>query len=73
MTGLFKMAVNDPAERYFGATTGKLQYYGKIGLTKTGGVSKVRVNIDLSRGFDTGCRKKIPNGWREYSIRSQRR
>ena len=38
MDGLFKMSVNDPAEIYFGAMTGQLQSYGKIGLTNSGGV-----------------------------------
>ena len=52
---LFKMAVNDPSERYFDAMIGQLQYYGKIILTNSGGVSQVRVNGDLSRVFDTGC------------------
>ena len=52
------MAVNYPTERYFSSITGQLQYYGKIGLTNYGGVSQVRVNGDLSRGFDTGCKKQ---------------
>ena len=56
--GLFKMAVNDTNERSFGAITGQLKSYGKIGLTNSGGVSQVRVNGDLSRVFDTGCKQK---------------
>ena len=56
--GVFKITVNDTVGRYFGAMTGQLQYYGKIGLTNTGGVIQVRVNGDLLRGFDTGCKIK---------------
>ena len=52
------MSVNDPDERYFGVIIGYLQYYGKIGLTNTGGIIQVRVNGDLLRGFDTGCKIK---------------
>ena len=37
----------------FGTMTCQLQYYGKIVLTKDGGVSQERVNIDLSCVFDT--------------------
>ena len=48
------MSVNDTAERSVVAMTGHLQFYGKIGLINTGGVSQVRVNGKLSRGFDTG-------------------
>ena len=58
VAGMFKMAVNDPAEIYIFAITGQLQYYGKIGPTNAGGISQVRVNYDLSRGFDTGCKNK---------------
>ena len=54
---LFKVAVNCSAERHFGTTIGQIQYYGKIGLTNDLGVSQVRLNSDLSRGFDTGCQK----------------
>ena len=50
---LFKMAVNNPAERCFGSMIGQIQSYGKIVLTNDGGVSQVRVNGDLLRGFDT--------------------
>ena len=35
-----------------------VSFYGEIGLTNAGGVSQVRVNGDLSRGFDTGCKNK---------------
>ena len=52
------MAVNDPYEIYFGAMTGHVQYYGKIGLKNSGGIIQVRVNGDLSCGFDTGCKNK---------------
>ena len=55
------MTVNDTNERSFGAMTGPLQYYGKIGLAGTGGVSQVRVKVHLSRGFDTD-RKKTGGG-----------
>ena len=58
MVGLFKMVVNDPSEGSFGAMTGQLQYYGKIGLTNNGGVSQVRLNGDFLHGFDTGCKNK---------------
>ena len=51
------MAVNDPAEISFGVVTVQIQPYGKIGLTNAGGVSQVRVNGDLWRGFDTSCKK----------------
>ena len=56
--GLFKMAVNDTNEISFGAMTGQIKSYGKIELTNSGGVSQVRVNGNLSRGFDTGCKNK---------------
>ena len=67
------MSVDDPDERYFGVIIGYLQYYGKIGLTNTGGVSHVRVNGNLSHRFDTSYKKTISNGWREYSTSSQKR
>ena len=69
--GLFKMAFKDPSEICFGAMTGQIQSYGKIGMTNAGSVGQIRVNCDLSRVFDTGWKSKIPNGWREYSISSQ--
>ena len=55
---MFKMAVNDSSGRYFGAMADQLQSYDKIGLTNAEGVSQVRVNGDLLRGFDTGCKNK---------------
>ena len=64
---MFKMSVNDTAERYFDAIKGHLQYYYQIGLTNAVGVSQAIVNGDLLRGFDTSY-KKIPNGSREYSM-----
>ena len=42
----------------FGSMTGELKSYGKIGLTNAVGFSQVRVNDDLLRGFDTGCKNK---------------
>ena len=36
--------------------------YGKIVLTNDVGVSQVRVNGDLLRGFDTGCKNKNHTG-----------
>ena len=56
-SGLFKTAINDPTERSYGAMTGWVKYGGKIRLTNAGGVSQVRVNSNLSRGFDTSCKK----------------
>ena len=53
------MAVNDPAERSFGALTGQLQCFGRIGLTNAAGVSQVRTNGDLSRGFEISSSKKV--------------
>ena len=41
---MLKMSVKNPAEIYFDAMTGQLQYHGKIGLTNAGDISKVRVN-----------------------------
>ena len=52
------MEVNNPTEISFGAMIGQLQSYDKIGLTNAEGVSQVRVNGDLLRGFDTGCKNK---------------
>ena len=52
------MAVNDPAERSFGALTGQLQSFGRISLTNAAGVSQVRTNGDLSRGFETSSSNK---------------
>ena len=51
------MSVNDTAERSVVAMTGHLQFYGKIGLINTGGVSQVRVNGDLLCVSDTSCKK----------------
>ena len=45
--GMFKFAVNDTSEISFGIMVGQLQSYGKIGLTNSGGISKVKVNGDL--------------------------
>ena len=58
VAGLNKMAVNDPAERSFGALTGQLQIYGRISLPYAAGVSQVRTNGDLSRGFETTSSNK---------------
>ena len=58
VAGMFKMAVNDPTERSFGAITGQIQYDGKLGMTNAGGISQVRANSDLSDGFDTGYKNK---------------
>ena len=58
VAGLQKMAVNDPAERSFGALTGQLQSFGRIGLTYAAGVSQIRTNGDLSRGFETSSSNK---------------
>ena len=55
---MFKMAVNDPAEIYFGTMAGHIHSYGKIGTTNSGGASQVRVSVNLSRGCDTGCKNK---------------
>ena len=55
---MFKIAVNDPAERSFGEITVQIQSYDKIGLTNSGGVGQVRVNSDLSRRFYNGCKNK---------------
>ena len=57
------MAVNYPSERSFGEITGQLQSCGKKGLTNAVGVSQVRVNSYLLRGFDTGFKKN--NKWVE--------
>ena len=46
------MAMNDPAERWFGAITGQLQYFGWIGLSHAWTVEQVNINGDLSRGFN---------------------
>ena len=62
MAGIFKMTVNDPTEGFFGVISGQFQSYGKIVLTNDVGVSQVRVNGDLSRGFDTGCKNKNHTG-----------
>ena len=56
--GMIKMAVNDTAERYFSTMIGQIQYYGKIVLITAVGVSEVRLNGNLSRGFDTSCKNK---------------
>ena len=56
--GLNKMAVNDPAERSFGALTGQLQSFGRIGLTNAAGVSQVRTNGDFKRGFEASSSNK---------------
>ena len=52
------MTVNDPVERSFGALTGQLQCFGRIGLKNSAGVSQVRTHGDFSRGFETSSSKK---------------
>ena len=52
------MTVNDSTEISFGAMIGQIQYYGKIVLITAVGVSEVRLNGNLSRGFDTSCKNK---------------
>ena len=47
-----------PLKDLLGAIIGQLQYYGKIGLNNTGGVSQVILNIYLSRVFDTDFKNK---------------
>ena len=47
--GLGKIAVNDPAESLFGATTRQLQCYGRVSLGNAGGVSQVQINEDMKR------------------------
>ena len=58
ISGLHKMAVNDPAERSFGALTGQLQCFGRIGITHAAGFSQVRTHGDMSRGFETSSSNK---------------
>ena len=53
-----KMANNDAAERCFGGATGEIQCFGRVGLTNAGGVGQVRINGDLSRGYDSRTTKK---------------
>jgi hypothetical protein len=53
VAGMEKMALNNPAERSFGAMTCELQRYGRVGLTNVGGVRQVTINGDLSRGFNS--------------------
>ena len=55
---MYKMAANDPTERYFVTMACEIQYYGKIVLITAVGVSEVRLNGNLSRGFDTSCKNK---------------
>ena len=47
-----------PLKDLFDAMTVQLKYYSKIRLTKSGGVVPVKVNGNLSHGFDTGCKNK---------------
>ena len=44
-----KIAVNDPAESLFGATTRQLQCYGHVTLGNAGGVSQVQINANMKR------------------------
>ena len=46
---LGKIAVNDPAESLFGATTRQLQCFGRVSLGNAGGVSVVQANGDMNR------------------------
>ena len=39
--------------------TGQMQYYGQIGIIHAGTVVQVRINGDLSHGFDAHSNKKI--------------
>ena len=46
---LGKIAVNDPAESLFGATTRQLQCFGRVSLGNAGCVSVVQANCDMKR------------------------
>eukprot|EP00957_Ditylum_brightwellii_P206553 15348982-Ditylum_brightwellii.AAC.1 len=46
------MAVNDPAGRLFDGLTRQNQCFGWISLANAGGVSQVRENGDMPRGFE---------------------
>ena len=70
---MFKISVNNPAKISFGAMTGHIQSYGKIGPTNAGGIIKVRVTATFSVDLIPAAKQKIPNRWREYSISSQMR
>ena len=50
--------MNDPAEKCFGAMTGKLRCFDHISLSHAGAVGQVRINGYLSRGFDADSKNK---------------
>ena len=56
--GLGEIAVNDPAESLFGATTRQLQCYGRVSLGNAGGVSTIQFNGDLRRILPTENKDK---------------
>ena len=53
---LGNLAINNPAERSFGGTTRQLKYYGRIGLTNSGGVNQVRRKEEFNRNVKTGSK-----------------
>ena len=55
---LCKIAVNDPAESSFGATTRQLQCFGRISLGNAGGVSQVQLNCDMKIFFSQKEKRK---------------
>ena len=55
-SGLGILVANDPEESSFGGTTRKLQWFGLIGLSNTGGVDQIRRNIELYRGVKAGAK-----------------
>ena len=61
LTGLQKLAVNDPTESSFGGTTQQLHSFGRIGLTNAGGVGLVKRNGDMFRGHTLKNGKKQKN------------
>ena len=51
------LAVNDPAESAFGATTREIAMNGRIGFGEAAGVGQSRRNRDFARGSATERRK----------------
>lgn len=62
---LGKWAVNDPAERSFGAGTRELQVYGRIDLSSAFAMGQAKINGDFGRKLNIGkkARKETSDGF----------
>ena len=66
--GKRKMAVNNPAESAFGATTRELHCHGRIGFSECGAVAQERRNGGMARGSCTESRKRKAEGGKQPTL-----